>query len=265
MNVLVTKTEPAFFYKVEEDRLTLLNLYDFSNYELFPDNQTIVGTLPTEIGERVITYLFWGYVRDRDFYMANCLLNINKYMLGKFFEQFYRMRSRQYVQMYKKLSKSLFHLESIDDHLLGLIKEDHNACLRLTRVGAPFNPSPMRPWHFGAYSLTEMMANRFYKGNRPVKVYAAGPKISDIVWIDGIMNREGIIVDACVFHPVINLVYCNVVDNILPEVPTFENDYYFRKFVNIVKYVYGPNTLINVMVKEDENPFVVTTNSFISL
>lgn len=263
MQLLITSGKPTTFWKLEGSTATRLDLRDFSYYNLGPENTLKLGTLPQELSQPILDILFNNYLLDRDFDEALKLCTTSKYFLKRFYNRIYGNDDLRIRDLYKRLARSFLFLEAIDDYLVSDKVGSMNTCLRICRPGYTFMVSPLKPWHFGKYSCKEAMTQNFYRGDIEMLNYNAGPTVGDIVWLNGLV-RNGVMHTIEFYHPVLNIILCDSADNVLPSTETLEDNIYMKYFTKLVYYIYGPTTIINFMVKEEENPFLVTTDSFIT-
>jgi hypothetical protein len=266
MDLIIADTHgETFVWKVQDEKIARVRFKDISRYMLFPNPDLDIGyTLPYELAEKVIFYIFWQYVKHRSYDLATSLLSIHKCFLRLIYKTL--LGGNQNIpemEMYRRVCRTLNFCESLDDFLLTPTTLECNTAFRTTRVCPPHLDHPLRPWQFGKYTYTELITTGFYRGDKELINLNVGEIVGDIVWVEGTF-KNGMYTEATIFHPVINIVLANVSDNVLPIHDKFCRNDYFRKFVDLLKFVYGPTAAINFMTKEDENPFITSTNSFIS-
>jgi hypothetical protein len=265
MNLLVTASHPTTLWKLDGSEIEQLEFRDLTYYKLSPENDTAIpDVLPPELGEIVIKYLFWEYIYQRSFDQALDLLCLNHHYARLLYTQVYCKHNLCPVDYYKRVSATLRFCEGVDDYLLAPKVGGLNACLRSARPGYAYNIPPLRPWQFGRYNNLEPMTAGFFRGPDQIHHFATGPLVGDIVWVNG-KFKKGVLVSKELYHPVINLILCDTSDNVLPTIKSLEKNFCFKRFVEILTFIYGPYTLVNFMIKEDENPFIVLTDAFISI
>jgi hypothetical protein len=263
MQLLITASKPTTLWKLEGSTAKKLYLRDFTYYNLEAENTADLGTLPQELSQTILDTLFNDYLLDRDFDAALKLCTTSKYFLKRFYERIYGCDDLNTRDLYKRLARSFVFMEAIDDYLVSEKIGSLNCALRICRPGFTHMVTPVKPWHFGKYSCKEAMAQNFYRGDLEMKNFNTGPAVCDIVWLNGLM-RNGVMHTVEFYHPVINIILCDSTDNVIPSAETIEENEYMKSFARLVSFIYGPTTIINFMIKEEENPFLVTTDAFIT-
>lgn len=230
------------------------------------ENKTPLGTLPYDLAEPILTYLFRSYIKSRDYEPALQLCTTSRYFLRLFYKLIYRDDDLLVKDSYKRLARTFVFAESIDDYLVSEKIGRLNCCLRVVRPGYSYMVTPIRPWHFGKYTCREAMTTSFFRDENEMQHFNAGPMVGDIVWING-TTRNGVMHADEFYHPVINIILSDCADNVLPTAIGLEKNLYMKQFTKLLYYVYGSEAIVNFMVKdlEDDNPFIVTTDSFISV
>jgi len=263
MQLLITAGKPTTFWKLENSSAQKLYLRDFTYYKLDQEYKGDLGTLPQELCQPILDLLFNNYLLDRFFEDALALCTVSKHFLKRFYSRIYGSEDLNVRDLYKRMARSFLFLETIDDYIVSEKLGSMNSCLRICRPGYTHMVTPLRPWHFGKYSCKEAMAQNFYRGDLEMKTYNTGPAVGDIVWLNGVF-RGGVTHTIEFYHPVINIILCDSADNVIPDSDTLGKNTYMKKFTSLVSYIYGPRAIINFMVKEEENPFLVTSDAFIS-
>lgn len=263
MDLLVTASIPPSIWQFEEDKITKLEFKDFTSINLIPENYLNVPKLPTDLATKVLEYLFITYLKERDYHLALTCVRVNKYHLKKFYTSIYRPTKAPDVECFVRLSRTFMFCEAIDDYLCSPCYEFQSIALRLSRPGYT-DDRPLRPWQFGPYTMTEEIPPNFTVGYELIHPIHIGETASDTVWLQGAYHAGGVFKATHVFHPVVNLILCDSADSILPINKNLVRNFYFLKFVSLLKLIYGERLVVNYMVKENDNPFLVLTETFIN-
>lgn len=265
MEFLVTATEPTTIWQLEGNEIFQLDFHDFSSISLIPENKLVIPKLPTELATRVLVHLFEYYLSQRDYHLALSCCRVDKYHLQKFYNGIYGRETDTPQNLFKRISRTFQFCEAIDDYLCTPCNEFQCIALRLARPGLDRNQSPLRPWQFGPYNVTEEIPPYYTIGYENITPFHLGDSVGDVVWLRGNFHRNGIFKASALYHPVINLILCDTSDNVLPVNKTLATNTYFSKFCDLLKWIYGVDVIVNFMVKEDNNPFLIFTETFINL
>lgn len=264
MKLLITSSNPTTLWELEDSTVKQLVFRDFSCYDLYPCTVKLTNRLPPELGEKVVTFLFWEYIRLRCFDQAVELAQISKYYIQKFYNLLYKKPHDDLMDMYKRISRTFLFCEAVDDYFVTPRTGSYSTCLRVLRPGIVYPTLPLRPWDFGKYYTSEPLTSVFYSGTQRINEYYIGPHTCDTIWVNG-TTTSGIMDAVEIYYPVLNLILSDASDNVLPTALTMKRNQYLKSFIDLLKIIYGKGIVINFMIKEDDNPFVVTTDSFISI
>lgn len=264
MNILVTATYPPTLWEIKNDKTFKLEFKDFTSISLIAENYTQIPPLPTDLATKILSYLLLIYLEERDYHLALSCCRIDKYHLKYFYNRIYRPSNSSPLEQFTRLSKTFLFCEAIDDYLCAPCYEYQSVALRLSRPGFEIDQRPLRPWQFGAYSITEEIPPNFTVGFEHIHPIHVGDNVCDTIWLQGVFHNNGIFKATHVLHPVINIILCDTSDTILPINKDLIRNFYFIKFIELLKLIYGPRMVINFMVKDDSNPFLVLSESFIN-
>lgn len=264
MKLLITSSDPATVWELQDSTVTQVLFPDLSIYDLYPSTQNVKNILPPELGEKVIVFLFWEYILARDFDQALELAQISKFYPIKLYNELFTKKHDILIDCYKRLARTFMFCEAIDDYMVSPRTSSFNTCLRLTRHGANFPSFPLRPWEFGKYYCTEPLGSLFFQGSNQINEYYIGPNICDTIWVSGEFN-SGIMEAEEIYHPVLNMILSDYTENVLPTALIMKRNIYLHDFINLLKKIYGKGLITNFMIKEDDNPFLVATETFISI
>ena len=262
MQLLITSSNPTTFWQLQGSTASQLKLTDLGYYCLGSLGPDIENTLPEDLAEPILVRLFLVYLRKRDFAQALELATVNKYFMKRIYKIIFQKEDLPVKEMYKRLARTFLFCDAVDEYLVSERSISTNYCLRINRPGTTYRP--VLPWQFGKYAVKEPMQSGFFRGPEPLKTYNVGPLVGDIVWINGETHR-GITKAKEFYHPVINIVLCDGADTLLTSAEDLESCRYMKWATKLLYFIYGPSAIINYMVKEDDNPFVVSTESFISM
>lgn len=264
MDLLITASYPPAIWEYSKKEAKQIEFYDFSVYKLIPKNTLDIGILPRELATPILTYLFRIYLRERDYNLALSCCKVDTYHLQYFYGLVYRKSHQTNVELFRRISRTLLFCESIDDYICAPCFEFQCLALRLARPGRPGDDRPLRPWQFGAYNLTEGLEPNFSSGFETIHTVHTGENVADVVWLKGGFHRNGIFKAESIYHPVINLILCDAADTLLALNKNMVGNVYFQRFFDLLKIIYGPRLLVNYMIKEDDNPFIILTEAFIN-
>lgn len=265
------------FYQVDqENKISRIELPDFSYYNLFPENgQDHRFKLPWELTHQILNDLFILYLKSRNFDLALGLCTVHRKLMTSFYIMIFTRRAYESEkltvrEMASRIAKTLYVCETIDDHLVTPAHGKANFCLRLTRPGMPHLKLPLAPWQFVFDNSVERLVSDLTRGDDEedrVREFRIGQNVCDFVWVVG-KERNGLIEEAQISHPVITLILSDIVGALIPTLRKIQQSPYFIQFTNVLRLIYGPRTRINVMIKDglnEENPFLSTSSVFVEM
>lgn len=263
MDLLVTASNPPSIWQFEDDKISKIEFRDFTSISLIPENYIDLPPIPYDLATPILQYLFVTYLKERDYYLALECCRVSKYYLNRFYNGIYRASNNKPIDLFRRLSRTFMVCEAIDDYLCSPCYEFQSIALRLSRPGF-IDDVPLRPWQFGPYTMTEEIPPHFTIGYELIHPIHIGETNSHTVWLQGAYHAGGVFKATNIFHPVINLILCDSADMILPINKNLIRNFYFLKFATLLKVIYGDRVVVNYMVKEDDNPFVVLSETFIN-
>lgn len=255
-------------WEYEDGLVERLELEDFNNHTLLPDNEEPVdGVLPYDLFEIILYYIFEARVRTRNFGLVFELAQINKRSCFLIYNKIYNNHQISTKSMIRRLSKTFHLAESLYDNYLcapNLNSSALNAVV-LYREGSLRHMHSFSPWDFRPDDL-EIKKLELDVEDSLFQIYTfPGHFYGDSVWIHG-TEEDGIYTVESIQHPAIVLILCDYTYSLIPTRKTI--CYNWHRFVRFLRMAFGQRSGFYVMVKHQidiENPFIETTDIFVQI
>jgi hypothetical protein len=254
-------------WEYDEGLVERLDLEDFNNHTLLNEGDPIEGTLPYDLYELILYYLFDIRVKTRNFNQVFELATINKRSCFLIYNKIYNKRNVPYRGMIYRLGKTFQMAESIYDIYLCAPNTTNTALNAVVcyRRGSLRNNFSFNPWDFQSeYMEIKKLDLDFNDSLHQIYTFP-GHFHGDSVWIHG-SEEDGIYTVAALQHPAIVLILCDYTYSLIPTRQTIcEN---WHRFIRFLRLAFGPRSGFYVMVKHQidiENPFIETTDLFVQI
>lgn len=255
-------------WEYDEGLVERVELEDFNNHILLPDLEPPCdGTLPIDLYELVLYYVFESRVRTRNFDQVFELCQINRRSCFLIYNKIYNNHKISYKAMIHRLSKTFHMAESIYDNYLCAPNVTGTALNAVVcyREGSLRHNYNFNPWDFRANDL-EIKKLELDLDDSLQQIYTfPGHFYGDSVWIHG-TEEDGIYTVESLQHPAIVLILCDYTYSLIPTRSTI--CYNWHRFVRFLRKAFGQRAGFYVMVKHQidiENPFIETTDIFVQI
>ena len=261
MKLLITKSRPTYIWDLERSKR--LTFTDFSEQDLFQPGPDFVMQFPWEITSRILAELFRIYLKTFNFDEANQLLLVKKNFIHLIYRSIYGDASIFYHEKYRRLSNTLNIIAEIYDTYLTVLCQRQFSIFKIVRTGHPGH-DPVYPWDFNFDFFIEALSGIVNDGEA-VAQYSLGPTYGDLIVLNGKWKTQGYFECTKLATPIINLKLVDIFDT-LQLTPALAIGDVFLSFIKLLKYTFGPYSLINLMVTEENetSPFVTHSNNFYS-
>jgi len=262
MQLLITRSEIPHFYRIDQGELNELLPLNFAEHEIGQPTLKINFGLPLEISTIILLYLFDNYLRDHNYEEAAQLMFVCKALCNEIYGSVFGKGAICIQVKTKRICNTMYLLERIHDEYFTSPRLHRYSAFRL--VLSAKRSKKFHPWdtfldffqvsHYGVVTDEDELVDQF----------EVGPLNGDTVWLSGRYLKDGSYDCERFKHPVLNLEICDVRDMNPITSRYLTRNQPFRRFMNLIKRSYGPNTAIHVLFNDDSenNPFDVSQTGF---
>lgn len=264
MQLLITKSKPSGFFKLENNQITQLVFPNFHEHDLCQPKITCRLHLPWEICSKILGYLFEIYLKTFNFDLASDLLFVKKDLIYLIYKSVYGDSQVHWTEKYRRLSNTLYILAEIHDTYLSVIQRQPYSVFKLVRTGDPHLEAYLNPWDFTFDFFIEPSIGVIAYAEERVEVHSVGPLYGNQVWASGSW-RNGIFNCFKLSTPIINLKFVNIYDVLQLSGQRISSNRNFASFFELIRKVYGPYSAVHVMIQpaDEINPFISDSDEFI--
>jgi hypothetical protein len=270
MEFLVTGDAFKTFWKYKDGTVRRHNFPKYEYIELATRSTTDYSfDLPLELRIVIMKRMFTSLLISRNFELAFDLCCVSKDFAMIVYRQIYGRDSIDAMEGLRRLVRTFYLIESIDDEYLS--KENLED---FTRVGLKLTsryPSlanrirPLVPWDH-VFQMIELV-DGIVDDSGDLTTHTTGEYYGDIVWSFG-NHEEGIFKVSTLMHPIICIMLVDHTGNLTSTEKKFRRCAHFHGFVKLLRYIYGNQAGIYFMVKDNnnmDNPFITHTELFITV
>ena len=265
MKLLITQPVTSYFWLLEGRQVKKLHFRDYFDHDLCQPIDVIDMPLPWEISSTILAYLFQIYLNTFNFDLAADLLFTRKEFIKQIYAEIYPKALVSPTEKFRRILGTLELLETVHETYITVIRQRQYSVLKLVRHGDPSVDTLVNPWDFCFDAFIEPLTGIISPPGDPTETHAVGPCYGDQVWIKGRWSN-GVFNCTRLATPIINIKFTDIFDSLAMDYQHLKSNPNFTSFFKLLKYVYGPNTAIHVMVREasEFNPFISHSNTFIS-
>lgn len=262
MKLLVARCSEQILYKVNDNKITQLELEDFTTHTILPQGPEIKAHLPSELLIMILKYVFRIRVKTRNFGLAFQISTVSKSMCDLLYNNIYMRDKSTTLEKLERLGRTFNLIEEIYSDYLSSPNYDRTdrVALHLTRNPTMYRRKNMYPWCFK--SEIECAELTTLGALNDIHCFP-GEFHGDTIWVHGDEN-DGIYDADVIHHPVLVFVLSDYTGSLIPT--RKDLNIYWAKFLRLLKVCFGSSTGIYMMVMEDSeryNPFVETTDLFL--
>lgn len=278
-------------YQYDEEGLFLLSVEDFTNHVLLQRTDCDhVFNFPLEIYQEIMKEVFCLRLSTRNLDLLYELALINQFTARFIYNQFYGLENETpeeitIVEMLKRIRYTCDLLVNLhDDYIIeerqysnrvGIRLHPHHAFTTLSGDQQPFIPytGSIDPWNFCS-NFQLVGIERANTRNTFSAIY--GEHYGDTIYVDG-KNRQGmycctryeqpvfvfLLVDAVRVWP--RSVTAEQMYVLIPTSETIQQTHTLGCLADMLKIMYGPQTGVYFMVKDDENHITSHNERYVQL
>lgn len=268
MDLLITQGEISSVWQVEKDgRATRLGFPRYGDRDLCGSNGFLRSmNLPIEIVEKILVILFRHYLHTFNFDLCADLLlfsrSFTSYVYRGIFSNCGRgCTTRSFYKHYSRLFRIFCILENIYDEYIGNVGVIQYHCLKLTSMRS--RGSHHQPWDFMHTPIVVPNVGLVVDLTDTQLQVRYGECYGETIWMSGNYIQTGVFRAQKIKTPVITLMFVDIFDTLIHNETGF-NDHY-KCFFKLLKNIFGKDTALFVMAKEDdlENPFITRSDLFL--
>jgi len=260
MKLVISKGEHASIWEVtDKDQATRIHFPNYEEHELLQPIDVRSISLPTEIVDQILNYVFQIYLENFNFDLCQDLLLYSRSFTRFLYRQIYGPNKSSFSIIYHRLLNSFYILEAIYDYYLAEPATELQTCIKLTSVKPPGGRH--RPWHFTHKPVIGVIEGLVIDLTENYEHVLTGPCYGNYVYLQG-RHRNGLFFTGKLRTPVLNLVMVDVFDTLIHDLTGVHAS--FLGFFNLLKRAFGPNTGVFLMLQklEEQNPFITQSDLF---
>lgn len=269
-NLLITKPTgkqvSSFFEIFQDNSVVKLEFPNYQEHDLMQPVSTFKFKLPWEIVTEILIHLFKISIRTFNADYASTLFTINRDFLNRAYNMIYPKCNISTGEKYRRLHRTMDILAMIHDNYTTVgnnsFGDNIYSILKLVSKRPPFGIFP-EPWDFNFDTMLEPIYGAVVDPGTSFERRYVGASIGDTVMVIGQWDR-GVMYCQKMQTPIINLKFVDIHDTL--KLTEFNIRLHFRRFFGLLKYMYGKNCAINVMIQSgiDENPFVTDSTIYMT-
>lgn len=273
-------------YQYKEDGLFVLPLEDFNHHDiLVRDECSFVFKFPLEIYSEIIKEVFCTRLATRNLDLLMELATINQFTAKLVYDQLYGCEGETpaqitIVEMLKRINQTLEILANLhDDYVIAERHTKRKVGIRLHHAShlennplishEQFFDNPqnwlttttINPWNFCS-NFEVLQIERAHTVNEISAIH--GEYFGETLYVHG-RNRNGMYQCSTYEHPVFVFLLVEQEHLLIPIKETFELTNTFGCFNDMLKIMYGPQTGVYFMIKNDINDITSHNDRFVQL